>query len=132
DAYGATTLIVKALFDRRRFADGAIARLLGHYRTVLEAFAENAVRTVGELPLLTATERARILVAWNRTTREFPRRVSVHTFVEGHAAKTPGRLAVADAQTALTYGELNRRANQVAQRLKKLGVGPDAAVAVAM
>ena len=48
------------------------------------------------------------------------------------AEQAPARLAVADPRSALTYDQLNRRANQLAHRLKTLGVTREATVAVCM
>ncbi len=132
DAYGGAELVIKLLHDRRRVADEAAVRLLGHYRTVLEAMTDDAPPRLGDLPLLTPAETRQVLVEWNHTTEEFPRARCVHQFFEARAKDAPGRLAVADAGARLTYGELNRRANQLAHRLKSFGVGPEVPVAVCL
>ncbi len=131
DAYGGAAIMVKMLYDRRRFTDDAIVRLLGHFRVALESLASDAA-TVGELPLLTSEERTELLVNWNRTAAPYPCEASVHSFVEAHAEKTPAAVAVADGTTSLTYQEFNARANQLAHRLKSLGVGSESLVAVCM
>ncbi|MDO8544837.1 MAG: amino acid adenylation domain-containing protein [Opitutaceae bacterium] len=132
DAYGGEHITIKMLYDRRRFADDAIGRLLGHYRVTLEALAGAPERTVGELPLLTAAEQEQLFVAWNRTAMEYPRNVCVHTFVEQYAAASADRVAVSDTSTTLTYGELNRRAGVLAARLKTHRVGRGSIVAVCL
>jgi amino acid adenylation domain-containing protein len=48
------------------------------------------------------------------------------------AARTPGAQAVVDAQQALTYRELDERANATAMRLRELGVGPEVRVGIMM
>jgi amino acid adenylation domain-containing protein len=132
DGYGGATLMVKMFYDRRRFADDAIARLLGHLRTVLEALAADRSELLGALPLLPADELAQITREWNPTPTEYPHEVCAHAFVEACADDLSECVAVTDTATSLTYGELNRRANRVARRLQKLGVGPDVPVAVCM
>ena len=124
-------LTVKFIYNRARFADEAVARLMGHYRVVLEALATDLCEKVGDLPILTPRE-LRQLLAWNRTTMEYPRDRCVHTFVEAHAESNAERIAVTDSTNALTYCELNARANRLAYRLKSLGIGPDCRVAVCM
>jgi len=124
-------LTVKFIYDHARYANEAVARLLGHYRVVLAALAEDAAEQVGDLPVLTR-EEVRQLAAWNRTAMDYPRDCCVHTLVEGQAETAAERIAVTDATNALTYGELNTRANRLAHRLKLLGVGPDGVVAVCM
>lgn len=132
DAYGGAAVMVKMFYDRRRFDDDAIVRLLGHVRTVLVALADSRVQTLAEMPLLTANEFAQVTQGWSPAPTEYPREVPVHAFVEACADDLSECVAVADATTSLTYGELNRRANRLARRLQGLGVGPDVLVAVCM
>jgi amino acid adenylation domain-containing protein len=49
---------------------------------------------------------------------------------EAQAARTPDAVAVVSGDRHLTYQELNRRANQLAHHLQKLGVGPEVLVGV--
>src|SRR6185436_14698929 len=81
------------------------------------------------LPLLTAPEVQQVVVDWNRTAAEMSD-VPVHRLVEERAAERPRSPAVVADDARLTYGELNRRANRLAHRLRKLGVGPEEVVAV--
>ncbi|MBW1598369.1 amino acid adenylation domain-containing protein [Streptomyces sp. JJ38] len=55
---------------------------------------------------------------------------TVHSLFERHAELDPGRTAVVAAGRSLTYGELNSRSNQVAWRLRELGVGADTMVGI--
>jgi non-ribosomal peptide synthetase component F len=103
-----------------------MASLMSHLRVVLEGLAANICRTVGELPLLTPREERELLEARNATAADYPRDRCVHYFVESHAQSAPGRIAVADSRGALSYRELNVRANRLAHRLKNLGIGPGA------
>lgn len=130
DAYGGAAVIVKMLYDRRRFDDEAIARLLCHYRVVLEAFAGPAA-TVGELPMLTAREERQVLHEWQGETLPSSD-TPVHTLVEEHARRTPAAPAVADGREAWTYAELDRRAGALAARLRELGVQRETIVAVCL
>lgn len=54
----------------------------------------------------------------------------VHRLVEQHAREHPDRIALLFEGDAWTYAELNRRANQVAHRLRRRGIGPDDPVGV--
>lgn len=56
----------------------------------------------------------------------------LHHPFELHAARTPAAIAAADETGSLSYGELNRRANQLAHYLRDLGVKPEVPVAVCM
>jgi amino acid adenylation domain-containing protein len=70
------------------------------------------------------------LVAWNETDRHYPQNGCVHELVAARAATVPDALALATQDARLSYGGLNRRANQLAHRLQALGVGRNVLVGV--
>src|SRR5271165_5438491 len=112
------------------FDASTIKRLLVHYRVLLEAVAENPDQRIGELPLLTEEERRQVVVEWNNTQHDYPRKRSLHQFIEEQVERSPDASALVFESQQLTYRELNSRANQLAHRLRKLGVGPEKLVAV--
>jgi amino acid adenylation domain-containing protein len=65
------------------------------------------------------------LTAWNSTASDYPPDRCVHQLVAAQASANPDAVAVATDDLSLTYLELNRRANQLANHLQSLGVGPD-------
>jgi amino acid adenylation domain-containing protein len=81
--------------------------------------------------VLTEQMRRRILHEWNDTATDLPE-VCAHQLFEREVARHPDAVAVAWRGQQLTYGELNRRANQVAHFLRARGVGPDVLVGVAL
>ncbi|MBM4266051.1 MAG: AMP-binding protein, partial [Deltaproteobacteria bacterium] len=81
---------------------------------------------------LDEAERRRIVVEWNQTDAPFPEDRLVHDLVAEQAVRTPVALAVASSEGALLYGDLDRRANQIAHLLRREGVGPEIRVAVCM
>ncbi len=106
-----------------------IARMSGHFQTLLEQIVANPQQHIDELPLLTATERQQLLVEWNNTQADYPQHC-VHEFFEVQASKTPDAVAVVFEEEQLTYRELNNRANQLAHYLRTLGVRPDVLVGI--
>ncbi|MFJ4348947.1 non-ribosomal peptide synthase/polyketide synthase [Pseudomonas sp. NPDC089401] len=74
------------------------------------------------LAVLPAAEREQVLEQFNRTVQAYPQGQTVHALIEARAARAPGALAVQQDGKALSYGELNRRANQLAHRLIGQGV----------
>ncbi|WP_437576665.1 amino acid adenylation domain-containing protein [Sorangium sp. So ce887] len=111
-------------YERRRLTHEAAASLLGQCRALLEAMAARPDARLAELPLVGGAERRRLLSEWNATAADFPP-ACVHELFAAHAAARPDALAVVCEETALTYGELDRRTNQLARRLRALGVGPE-------
>ncbi len=72
----------------------------------------------------------RALSEWNQTKTEYPRHLCVHQLFEEQAERRPDAIASQFQNTQMTYGQLNRRANQVAHWLRKWGVGPEVLVGV--
>src|SRR5205814_1493190 len=78
------------------------------------------------LPMLGDAERRQLLLDWNDTAAARPGRdLCLHQLIEEQTRRTPDQVAVVFERHTLTYGELNRRANQLAQHLRQTGVGPD-------
>ena len=110
------------------FDAASIERMFGHYKTILEAVAADPDQRVSELPLLADTERRQLLVEWNNTKVDYPPCASIQEPFEVQVARTPDRVAVVFERQTLSYGVLNRRANQLAHHLKNLGAGPNVLV----
>ena len=109
-----------------------IERMLGHFQILLAGIVANPEQRIGELPLLTVSEKHQLLVEWNDTQTEYPKDKCLHQLFEAQAEKTPDAIAVVFEAQQLTYRELNNRANQVAHYLEKLGVGPEVLVGICM
>jgi amino acid adenylation domain-containing protein len=77
-------------------------------------------------------EQQRLLALWNNTEKAFPRDACVAELVARQAAARPEAPAVVMDEGTLRYGELNRRANQLAWHLQQRGVGPETLVAVCL
>lgn len=112
------------------FSAGTIARMERHLRTLLQAVAANPDQHLSEIPLLTANERQEILYNWNRTSISYAREDRLHDLFQSQAKRTPNAIALTFREQALTYGELNCRANQLASYLLALGVGPGSVIAI--
>src|SRR5688572_22869302 len=75
-------------------------------------------------------ERRKVVDEWNRTEGEYPREKCVYELFEEQVRKTPEAVAVVAGEQAVSYGELNRRANGLSHYLREIGVGPDERVAI--
>ncbi|MFC9278754.1 condensation domain-containing protein [Streptomyces collinus] len=111
------------------FDDATVRRLAGHFVALLEAIAERPDRPLSRLPLLDAEERRTVLAA-APGARTGPATGPVHAAVEEWAARTPDAPALTTPETGLTYRELDRRAGELAQRLRTHGVRPGTPVAL--
>jgi len=112
------------------FDAATIARMQGHFQTLLEAIATNPDRRLGELPLLTPAEKHQLLVEWNNKQTEYQSDRCIHQLFEAQVEKKPDAVALVFENKQLTYRELNCRANQLARYLQKLGVTPETLVGI--
>jgi amino acid adenylation domain-containing protein len=77
--------------------------------------------------LLSEGERQRIEI-WNASRHDYPQEYSIAQLVERQAQERPAAAALEMGGEKLSYGELNERANQLAHRLRELGVGANVLV----
>ncbi|MFF8433571.1 amino acid adenylation domain-containing protein [Streptomyces bacillaris] len=114
--------LVYLKYDRELFDPATAERLAEHYRLLLETVAADPRRPIGDLPLITAAERALVDRA-NDTRAVRPRDVTAAGLVLARAASDPERVAVVDADGVTSYGELARRVHALARTLGESGVG---------
>jgi amino acid adenylation domain-containing protein/non-ribosomal peptide synthase protein (TIGR01720 family) len=119
-------------YSTELFEEGAIRRMVTHYQRLLAGAVADPDCRVSALPLLSADEERQLLVGWNDTRTEYPRAACVHALFEEQVRRTPEALAVLHEGVALRYRELNERANQLARRLRALGVGPETVVGLCL
>ncbi|PHM46881.1 Amino acid adenylation [Xenorhabdus miraniensis] len=112
--------------DPTRLANYLITAISG----LVEALTNEPQRLVLSLPILPAAERQQVLVDFNATQVDFLQEALIHELFEQQAELTPDAIAVVFEGQSLSYGELNRRANQLAHHLIALGVQPDDRVAI--
>lgn len=112
------------------FDEETMARLLGHYRSILESVVADPSQAIGDIPLLSHAEREKLLVDWNRTEAPVPEGLCFHHRFEQIAGTHPQRVALMVNDEALTYGELNARAEKIAVALRARGAAPDQLVGV--
>ncbi len=112
--------------DAARLPMDAAAQLAQRLQGVLDALGDAPAREtpLGRLPIMSPAEREQVLYGWNDTACDYERHTCVHQFFETQVQRTPDATAVVFEGQALSYAELNRRANRVAHRLHGMGVRP--------
>jgi amino acid adenylation domain-containing protein len=88
--------------------------------------------TSSELQVLTIDGQHDMMAEWNNTHADYPRDKCMHELFEQRVSETPGAIAVVCGSQQLTYQELNQRANQLANYLRRLGAGPGGLVGLCM
>ena len=119
-------------YDATRFEAGAIRRTLAHLNVLVAGMVHSPNERIGSLKLVSGDE-ARLLSEWSSTVAEYPRAPeSIHREFEEQVRNAPDRIALTCAGVEMSYGELNRRANQLAHSLIDLGVGLDDRVGICL
>nr|WP_255428606.1 non-ribosomal peptide synthetase [Corallococcus sp. AB038B] len=110
------------------FDAATVRRMVEHLHVLLEGVVAKPEEAVGRLPMLTDAERQQVLVTWNQQQAEYDRAATIPQLFEAQAKRTPDAVAVVSGKQRLTYREVESKANQLAHRLRKLGVGPESRV----
>ncbi|MCL6506102.1 MAG: amino acid adenylation domain-containing protein, partial [Bryobacteraceae bacterium] len=74
----------------------------------------------------------RILIEWNSGRAVYPANACIHELFEQQAARNPDAIAAVDGSESISYRELDRRANQIADALIRRGAGPEQRVVICM
>ena len=126
----ATELIGVFEYNADLFEAATIARMCGHFRTLLEAIAQHPQQSLAQLPLLT-TDEWQQLQRWNDTRADFPA-TSLPALIAAQAQAQPDAIAIQCGAHALTYRELNDRAAQLAAHLRRRGVARETIVGICL
>jgi amino acid adenylation domain-containing protein len=118
-------------YDTDLFEQATIDRLSGHFVALLEGIAADPRRRLSALPMLGRDERRQAIGGWSATAAPYPQ-ACLHELFAGQAARTPDAVALRFSGRRLDYRTLEKRANQLAWRLRGLGVGPDTIVGLCM
>ena len=120
-------------YNAELFEAATIRRLLTHYQQLLEGIVGNCEQRLLALPLLSEAERVQVLEEWNETESAYPQQ-SIQEVFEAQVALTPEAIALVyfgkNEEQAVSYGELNERANQLAHYLRTLGVRVETLVGI--
>ncbi|MBP1143283.1 amino acid adenylation domain-containing protein [Pseudomonas sp. PvP027] len=109
-------------------------RVCGYMQTVLEhlvnALERSPSSALDSLPILPAAEREQLLVAFNDTALDYPQQQTVHSLFETQVRSSPEACSAIHDDVAVSYAQLNTRANRLARHLLGLGVQPGDSVAI--
>ena len=120
-------IVVRIEYSAELFDESTIRRLARHYQNVLEGAVRDPGRRASELPLLSSGEEPAV----EHGPPAFAPRCA-HELFEDQARRSPDGPALVWPDESLTYGELERRANQLAHHLRAIGAGPDVLVGIAL
>jgi len=114
------------------FYKSTIRRMFSHYVKLLEAIVEKPSQQIRQIPLLSDTEREKVVYSWNETDKNYPQNICLHELFEAQVERTPEAIAVISSKGQITYQELNQKVNQLAHYLHNFGIRPGGKVGVAI
>ena len=82
------------IYNTDLFDAATIARMLGHFQTLLEAAAADPEQRLSDLPLLDPEERQQLLAEWNDTKTGDSQHLCIHQLFEAQVERTPDAIAV--------------------------------------
>ncbi|MEZ4706176.1 MAG: amino acid adenylation domain-containing protein [Caldilineaceae bacterium] len=106
--------------------------MMHHFLTLLNGIARDPHQPIATLPLLSTAEEEQMLVKWNATDAPLPPPTLIPERFAQQAQRTPHQIALVHGDVALTYAQLEQRANQLAHYLRQNGVGPEVIVGISL
>jgi amino acid adenylation domain-containing protein len=122
-------LTLECQYNTNLFDAETIRHRLAEFEALLAGIVDNPDHSIAALPILSAAEQQQ-LAAWNQTQKAYPQDLCIHQLVEAQVARTPDAVAVVFEDQALTYRELDQRANQLAHYLETQGIGSEVLVGI--
>jgi amino acid adenylation domain-containing protein len=137
-------LLFSLEYCTKLFKKETIERFIGYFNKLLSEVTKNPGKQLGEIGIISDTEKNRILYDFNNTERAYPDNKTLHELFDEQAAKPPEKIALvgswqgaappadkrAVGNVSVTYAELNRESDRLAHLLREKGVEPGAFVGI--
>jgi amino acid adenylation domain-containing protein len=118
------------IYSTDLFDEATVARMIGHFRVLLEGVVADPERRLSELPLMTEEEARGGLAVPGDGLATGPAEQCIQQLFEAQVGRSPQAVAAVCGGLQMSYDELNRRANRLAHYLRRRGVEPETLVGV--
>lgn len=112
-------------YNTQKYSLQNIEIILMHLHRMIEHMANDPYQVINTIDVLPPIEMERVLKAFNDTATEYPRDKTVIQLLEEQVRRTPDKPALKFGKQLLTYRQFNEKANQLARKLRAMGVGAD-------
>ncbi len=123
--------VVRCSFNQTVYEHDSIKKIESHLKQLITCVIKNPGIPMREIDILTNDEKSQLLYEFNDTAIEYPENKTIHELFEEQVERTPNHIAVVSDtdqhltyRTYMTYKELNKKSNQLAQLLQEKGVKP--------
>ncbi|MCP5051184.1 MAG: amino acid adenylation domain-containing protein [bacterium] len=103
------------------FEPSTIQRFIRYFNTLVEDVVQDPSKKIGRFSILTGKEKERILFEFNDTAVDYSGDMTLNRIFEEQVERTPLQTAAIFYGTQISYKELNRKANQLAAKLRETG-----------
>ncbi|MCK4258179.1 MAG: amino acid adenylation domain-containing protein [Halanaerobiales bacterium] len=124
------SLVVAVRYACKLFKSETIERMMVHWTNILKTVLDNPEIKIADIEMISLEEREQLLVEFNNTQTDYPKDMTIYQLFEKQVKRTPDNIAIEYNDQQLTYRQLNEKTNQLARRLRLLGVKPDTIVAI--
>lgn len=112
------------------FDPATVTSMVEAWLALLQAAAVDSSQQIVELPIMSASTQQKIVFEWNETKAPYPENVCLHDLFDEQSQRSPLATAVVDAHESVSYSELARRAQSIADDLQALNLPGESPVAV--
>lgn len=122
-----TDFIIKFVYNAAVYDIKDVENIKEHFMNLTINIAKGSEVTIGNLDLISDEEKRKILFDFNDTSRDYPSE-TIHGLFENQVVKSLENIALVFGNSTLTYSQLNERSNQLARKLREIGVKPNSLV----
>ncbi|MCP5107614.1 MAG: amino acid adenylation domain-containing protein, partial [bacterium] len=130
------TLTVRFEFNSLVYTRDFISGIAITFKEMVKQVVENFDTAVREIEIISDEEKKQVLFDFNNTSREFPKDKTMNQLFTAQAERTPEKIAVVGPLAGggniqfISFKELNRKSNQLAQLLMRKNLCPDSIVGI--
>src|SRR5262249_47577855 len=110
-------------YSRDLYEGETIGRMARHYERLVAEVVRDVEQRIQEIELMGEAEKRQLIEEWTGTEGEFGEAGLAQEMIAEQAERRGEAIAVKSVRGALSYGELNRRANHLGNYLKRKGIG---------
>ena len=111
-------------YNANKYLANEMHYMLERIKKLVKMFYSSLNMKIANLDLVLNKEKNQILQEFNRTEAVYPNEYTFIELFEQQVYKNPECIALQFQNSKLSYDELNKKANQLAYRLRELGVKP--------
>ncbi len=130
--HGDGNILMTFEYSTDLFKPATINFFIKYFFSIIDQISNDQKKKISGIQLMDEMERKKLVQDFNNTKVKYPENKTVHSFFEETAKKVPDKIALTDNSKNITYGELNKYANNLAKQLKTEGVTANSIIGIAM